>query len=311
MNKILPKQAVRDYVVRLLSSFLSGKTGHEKFHIWTGSGGNGKSKLIELFRYAFGDYCTTLPITIITEKRGRAEACNPSLAKTKGKRFACLQEPENDEKINVGIMKELTGGDTIEARGLYKDPIEFKPQFKMILTCNDLPDIKANDRGTWRRVRVAEFISKFVDEPNSDPNKYEFLIDEDLDEKLKMWKEAFMFLLLEEYKSYKIEGIKEPNEVLLQTKMYQTESDQFVQFMNENVVEIDDYNGEGIKLDDIYFIYQEWYKQTRGVNTKIPSRKELKKNLEKKYGKCNEKNRWFGISLNGESLNSETNELDM
>ena len=33
-------------------------------------------------------------------------------------------------------MKELTGGDTIMARGLHQDPFEFKPKFKMILTCN-------------------------------------------------------------------------------------------------------------------------------------------------------------------------------
>ena len=79
-----------------MSSFLSGKIAQEKFHIWTGEGGNGKSKLIELFRNGFGDYCCTLPVSIITQKRGRAEGATPAMAATKGKRFACLQEPEGD-----------------------------------------------------------------------------------------------------------------------------------------------------------------------------------------------------------------------
>ena len=107
MSQVLPIKPVRDYMYRLLSSFVCGKVKEQKFHIWTGCGGNGKSKLIELFRMGFGDYCCTLPVSLLTQKRGRAEGATPALAQTKGKRFACLQEPEGDETINVGLMKEL------------------------------------------------------------------------------------------------------------------------------------------------------------------------------------------------------------
>ena len=69
------------------------------------------------------------------------------------------------DEINTGQMKELTGGDLITTRALFKDQMQFKPQFKMLLTCNILPDIKSSDRGTWRRVRAVEFTSVFTDKP--------------------------------------------------------------------------------------------------------------------------------------------------
>ena len=58
LNKFFPNRVdgegnrtddrLRNYVLRFLSSCLSGEVREEKFYFWTGSGGNGKSKLIEL-----------------------------------------------------------------------------------------------------------------------------------------------------------------------------------------------------------------------------------------------------------------------
>ena len=44
-------------------------------------------------------------------------------------------------------MKEFTGGDKVYARGLHKDPIEFKPQWKLALLCNDIPEVPPHDSG--------------------------------------------------------------------------------------------------------------------------------------------------------------------
>lgn len=135
------------------------------------------------------------------------------------------------------------------------------------------------------------------------------MIDEDLDEKLVSWKEVFMYMLLEEHKEYRHSGITEPEEVKISTKQYQNESDHFVQFINENIIASDEYNGQELKLDDIYFVYQEWYKQSKGHNAKIPPRRDLQKNIEKKYGKCSQKRSWTGISFK-HIKNQETNDLD-
>jgi P4 family phage/plasmid primase-like protien len=308
IQQVLPNKDVREYTLYLLASFLDGKITEEQFHIWTGSGGNGKSKLIELFQNGFGDYCTVLPCSLITQKRAGAEACHPMLVKTKGKRFATYNEPEKNDKIHVGLMKELTGGDKISVRPLYKDPIEFKPQMKQVLACNDMPELTGRDDGVWRRVRVVQFTSKFRDNPDvNNPN--EFKIDKNLMEKLKEWSEAFMFILLQYYKSYKTNGIFEPAIVKQNTQSYKNESDCFAQFFTDKLQT--ESIGESLHIDEVYYTFKEWLLSEYN-NNKAPPKRELKANMIQKYGQSNTQGTVFnGISwLDSGMTNSATSSLD-
>ena len=143
---------------------MSGNVLEQRFSIWTGSGGNGKSILLDLIRETFGEYCTNLPVTLLTQKRKASNAASPEKARTRGKRFCYMQEPEEKEKINAGEMKEISGGDMIQARELYSAPFEFKPQFEIILMCNEKPTIEDKTNGAWRRVQVYPFPSSFRSE---------------------------------------------------------------------------------------------------------------------------------------------------
>ena len=165
-----------------------------------------------------------------------------------------------------------------------------------------------NDEGTWRRIRVVEFIASFVDEPN--PNiRYQYKIDTNLGEKIKVdgpWSEPFIFLVLEYYKKYKKNGIKETAAVKKCTQEYKSESDIFSQFISEKIITTDNSSSAPLRLADIYFIFQEWIRQTRGPNTKVPSRQELTNNMNKQFGdrtSSDNKNVWSGISIkNGSEL---------
>ena len=67
LAQILPINELRDYTLRFRSKMLSGENRDEGFYIWTGSGGNGKSKLVELMSKCMGEYTCNLPVALLTQ----------------------------------------------------------------------------------------------------------------------------------------------------------------------------------------------------------------------------------------------------
>lgn len=266
VNKVLPEPEIREYVLTLFASFLEGIAPNEKFYIFTGSGANGKSKLLELLQYVIGEYAVIFPSEMITEKRGKSSAASPELVRSKGCRLGLFQEPGPGEVIQVGLLKWLTGGDKIAARDLYKPMIEFKPRFKLVLTCNNLPTIPSTDQGTWRRMEVIQAKAKFVKPEEFEKAKqtndgFVFLRDNTIAQKLPKWKEPFMCLLLKYYKKYQKEGLVVPDEVIKYTKEYEESCNVYLEYIDHNLI-ITNNPEEYNKLKDIYPDFKVWYKST-------------------------------------------------
>ncbi len=284
-SKMMREKNMREYILTLLASYLDGYTKQQKVIIWTGTGSNGKSISVSFFQMAFGEYCGVLPITVLTKKQGGSGAATPEMAETRGKRFVVFQEPESDDKIYVGRMKELSGGDWIYARPLFRDPIKFKPQFKLLLTCNKLPTIPSTDGGTWRRLRVSPWESEFVDLDEDglfygqELKDNQFPKDYDLEEKMERWKKVFLwYLITKYYPKYIKEGISEPKKVLAFTDKYKRDSDIYYEFLNENLVVTND-KKDYESINVIYNAFKFWYKESY-ANNKCPSKKELQDYIE-------------------------------
>ena len=242
-TKIIPDEDTRQYTRRFISKCLSGENRDEGFYIWTGSGGNGKSKLIDLIVKCLGSYACNLPVALLTQKRKSSGAADPEVARTRGVRFVYMQEPDVNETLNVGGMKELTGGDTIMARSLFKEPFEFVPQFKLILMCNDLPHIPSNDDGTWRRLQAVPFISRFVGEDHVNEDEHRYLIDNQLKGKLDHWVLPMYCMLFKEWREYNEHGIVIPESVSEKTNEYRNENDLIGQWITEQCEEDDNVLG--------------------------------------------------------------------
>lgn len=280
-SKIYTNNVVREYVLTLLATCLSGSVKEEKFPIWTGSGSNGKSKIIELLKGATGDYYCSIPVTILTRKRADAGNANPHMAQTRGKRILVFSEPDAGQKINVGLMKELSGGDPIVVRQLFERPIEFKPQFHMILVCNEMPQLPPDDEAVWRRVRVTQHLSKFTDNPSPD-NHLEFEIDRTITDQMKDWYEPFMWILLQYYKKYLTHGLHEPNEVLKYTNDYQLRHDHVANFLQERVKETKQ-STDCLMFLELYDEYKFYVRENfKGVPQK--NKTEFMETITKKLG---------------------------
>lgn len=303
-EQIQPEEDMREYLLLKLSSFVEGMQRDQKFEIWTGTGANGKGRILKLVLDSFGDYATTISITLLTKPRSDANGASPALAQTKGRRCCVFQEPENDDKIYVGHMKNLTGGDKQMARPLYCDPIEFYPQFKTILACNKLPEMPSADGGTWRRVRVVPFEMKFVDNPTE---SFERKKINNLDDLMIEWKSAFMSILIEKYKKYIKYGIYEPKKVLIQTTEYQQNSDIFSEFIHEKLKQTDD-NTECITLKEMWETFREWQKSTNREKKKKINKAEVENELKTRLYHRNNKFYNIRFKYDNEDDNNDINQ---
>ena len=284
ITQLFPDESLQKYMWEHLASVLIGKNENQTFNIYTGAGSNGKSKIVELMSMILGDYKGTVPITLITQKRGQIGGTSSEVAQLKGIRYAVMQEASKGDVINEGILKELTGGDPLQARALYKDSITFIPQFKLVCTLNNLPDIRSNDNGTWRRIRICDFVSLFCENPvDDDPDKpHQFKIDKHLDKKFKEWCGIFMAMLVD--KAFATQGVVEDCPVVMAASdNYRNEQDHISQFIKEMIVIS---TGDNIKKAEILDEFTQWFKREHGNGKQIPLMTDLYKQLDKKFGKA-------------------------
>jgi putative DNA primase/helicase len=245
-----------------------------------------------------GDYKGTVPITLVTDSRGKIGGTSDEVLKLKGVRYAVMQEPSKGVKLNEGIMKELTGGDPLQARGLYSESEIFDPQFSLVVCTNNLFDIESNDDGTWRRIRKCDFKSKFIDEGESynDETPYIFPKDKSLKDKLPSFAPVFASLLVE--RAFQTGGVVEDCETVLQaSNKYRNGQDHITAFIQEMIIRTNNNKDDKLGKGGIMQGFKQWFEQSQG-SRKVPKGEELYEAITKKFGCPNSKDgKWHGIKF--------------
>jgi putative DNA primase/helicase len=157
------REDLYDYLQRALGYSLTGKTSEKAFFFCYGpSGDNGKNTLLEAVKYVMGSYGITVPIETIISKQGASGDVSRDNVALIGKRFIVASEPEEGQRFKMGRLKVLTGSDSMPAKALYKEAIDFVPVLKIWLSANNQPTVPENGDAAWQRIKTIPFDAKIA-----------------------------------------------------------------------------------------------------------------------------------------------------
>jgi len=257
------------YMKKLLASFLRQENPEEKAYFWLGSGRNSKGTLTKFLQKALGRYFGEIPLEFYTTQEKKQDAPNNQLTNNQYCRVHNTAEVGEDTyNITKGQtflssnFKRASGGDLITTRPLFakKDEmIEFR-MGKPLIQTNLMPNIVGielpENISLRERVVVIPFPYSFVDDDEQiakNPTKFkkrDNKVKEMLDK--NEYKIAFITMLMENYATYKKEGLVQPKMVIEEKKKYFEDADLVKIWLDNNVKEeIPNEKGEYTKKLDI------------------------------------------------------------
>jgi putative DNA primase/helicase len=262
-------QELIKFIQKSVGYTLTGSIQEQCMFILYGDGANGKSVFLEVLATMLGDYSVNAQVETILSKKGAGTNASSDLARLKGARMATTSEPNEGSKFNEGLIKQLTGGDTITARFLYGKEFEFKPEFKLWLATNYKPVIRGTDMGIWRRIRLIPFEMRL---PKDKQDK--MLTQKLIKEIPQILNWAITGALL-----WQREGLESPESVEAATKDYKNEMDIINTFVDECCQLVKNYE---TPAKDVYDEYANWSRQG---NEYLMSLTRFGKEISKRFDK--------------------------
>lgn len=223
LKRVLPDNDVRGFVQRLVGVGLLGEVREHVLPILTGVGANGKSVFDKAIRYTLGDYAATAEPDLFMHRDGAHPTGEMDL---RGVRWAVVSESDKDRRLAEATMKRLTGGDTIRARRMRQDFVEFSPSHTPLLITNHLPKVSGDDEAVWRRLRVVPFSVVIPPEEQ----------DRHLDARLQAEADGILSWAIEGYGEYVERGLDEPASVREATDSYHRSSDAVGRFITDQCI---------------------------------------------------------------------------
>jgi putative DNA primase/helicase len=147
-------QKVISYLQQILGYTLTGSVTEKALFIFWGPKDTGKTTLVEVFRYIMGQYEGSVDIKSLLHGASSTEQ-QQTTARTVGKRYVTASEVAKGKRLDEATMKQLTGMGKQIGKVLYKDIVDFQPEFKLFIDANHKPEVK--DEAIWNRIHLVPF----------------------------------------------------------------------------------------------------------------------------------------------------------
>lgn len=239
-----PDPEVRAYLLQMWARGLSGM-GMERFVVNLGEqGGNGKSTMQGVLETVGGDYAVELPVEAILKGRISARSeFRSELAAMRGARLVFCDEPGQGAAYDLGTLKKITGGGTLQGRAMGKDAVTYQPRILFQMASNSRPSWSA-DGGMKRR--YIELSWDYVVDPSQ--------LRESFKEDLKAEASGVLNLVLAHWTGSA--PLVMPEAVRRQTEEGEIASSPVAQFVQDAIEQEKD--APPVKATKLYAAYKEW-----------------------------------------------------
>lgn len=256
------------YIQKAVGYSMTGSVKEQVMFFLYGNGRNGKSVFLDIISDILGTYAKTIQSNSIMVRQNTGGA-NSDIARLKGARLVTSSEPNENAKLDEGLIKQLTGGDKITARKLYGDEFEFSPEFKLWLATNHKPIIRGTDEGIWRRIALIPFTVYIEDKD----------VDLELPFKLKRESIGILNWMVDGALMWQKEGLEQPEVIKENTRVYREEMDVIESFLGDRAVK-----GPGYQ-EQASLIYKEYRNWAEENNQYAMNSTKFGREMEKKFKK--------------------------
>ncbi|HVB59187.1 MAG TPA: phage/plasmid primase, P4 family [Candidatus Acidoferrales bacterium] len=276
------------YIQRWAGYSLTGDVSEKAVSIHHGSGDNGKTTLLKIFQRVLGRDLATIVETSTLDQKHQRLGDGHDLP---GKRLAICEETKEAMVIDESRFKLWTGGGTLKCRGMYVNPFDYDPQFKIWMGCNDKPIIRDPSPAMWKRIHCIEYRCQFVDKPTGNQK----LADRRLYSKLCAELPGILNWMLAGCLEWQRQGLNPPSEVLSATHDYEVESDHLNAFLDDKCECNPGYSATKSAVQEAY---KTW---CREAGEKPKSQKQFAAGMSKRFqeGRSNHNTVrvWIGLRL--------------
>jgi P4 family phage/plasmid primase-like protien len=155
------------FLQRFAGYIAQGNKGQDVLALCHGQGGTGKGTFWNAIQKTLGkDFCRSVSAHSLLKQDRSGSAASGDIARLEGCRLAMVSEFERGSKLQENFLKLASGNDTITARRLYGEEIEFEPTFQLVFQSNHRPEFNSNDTGNRRRYIEIPFDNVIADDPS-------------------------------------------------------------------------------------------------------------------------------------------------
>ena len=265
----LNRAEIKRYLQKVCGYLLPGKNElHCMFFFYGKMTRNGKTTLASTIKGALGSYSVTCDVDIITKPSGKGSGSpKPELLQLYKKRFAYFEEPDKYSTLQGSLLKQITGGSHLSARGLYSNShLEFKCTAKMVISCNNLPRINDLSLIKSDRIKIIPFDKHFSENERDTSLADQFSTPEAMS--------AILNWLIEGYRLYVSEGLKPFKEMKSLLDSYEYGYDIYTQFIEENLRLRRD-NSSNLSDSTVKAVWDVGKKWLKDNNYYVPTRRDF------------------------------------